>query len=915
MRWLLDSSRDVMGALPSAYDPILVIASVAIACLAGYAALSIAGRMVATERTSAKIWWLIGGVCTMAAGGWTMHFVGMLAFKLPIPVQYDSLFTVLSMAPVILFGSGIMSFVSRPFFAKGPLIFSAMLMGAGMGGTHVIGMAAMRMKAIMLFDPVILTLSIIVGVVLSIAALYANLLARTKGAASLFNWPKLSAALLMGFAISGMHYTGMAATYFFPGNGVDAVGTVLDPVSLGWWAGMISVFITGLAILMTLVDSRLEEAARSERLSRSRLLEAIESMSDGFALYDTDDRLVVCNSPFRQRMFPARREVRSLQGMSFADITRGAATAGLIREATGRIDDWVAERLAQHRDPQGPQVQQWTDGRWIQFNERRNEGLGTVTVYTDISELKQKEMELERAAVEAEQARGAAEEANRTKSAFLANMSHELRTPLNAIIGYSEMLQEEAQDLGQDNFVPDLNKIQGAGKHLLTLINDILDLSKIEAGKMELHFENVDLATIVQEVVSMITPLIEKNDNVLAVRCEGDLGSMRADLTKLRQVLFNLLSNASKFTTHGTVTLGANREQVDGADWIRFLVTDTGIGMTPEQMGRLFQAFSQADASTSQKYGGTGLGLLISRRFCQMMGGDVTVDSARGVGSTFTVRLPIDGVAPKIAPMPQAERGWAGGLAHPKRRPSVLVIDDDAVAQELMRRFLDKQGLPMVGAQSGEEGIRLAKELRPAVIMLDVLMPGMDGWAVLAALKADPELASIPVIMATILDEQNMGFALGATDFVTKPIDRAYLAQLLQKYRCARLPCPVLVVEDHADLRALMRRMLEQEGWVVAEAKNGRVALDRIAENRPELIVLDLMMPEMDGFNFLEALRQHEDWRAIPIVVVTAKDLTAEDHQRLNGYVQCFIHKGAYGREELLQELGDRIAACLGKVA
>ena len=632
MPWLLDSSRDVMGALPSAYDPILVIASVVIACLAGYAGLSIAGRITAAERTSTKIWWLLGGACTVAAGGWTMHFIGMLAFKLPIPVQYDSLFTVLSMTPSLLMGGGIISFVSRPTFARGPLIFSATLTGAGMGGTHTIGMAAMRMKAIMLFDPVILALSIIGGVVVYVAALYANFLARIHGGAALFNWAKLGAALFMGFAVAGMHYTAMAATYFFPGDGVDAVGAVLDPVSLGWWAGMISVFITGLAILMTLVDSRLEEAARSERLSRSRLLEAIESMSDGFALYDTDDRLVVCNSRFRQRMLPARREVRSLQGISFADITRGAATAGLIRDAIGRIDDWVAERLAQHRDPQGPQVQQWTDGRWIQLNERRNEGLGTVTVYTDISELKQKEMELERAAVEAEQARGAAEEANRTKSAFLANMSHELRTPLNAIIGYSEMLEEEAQDLGQDNFVPDLNKIQGAGKHLLALINDILDLSKIEAGKMELYFENVDLATIVQEVVSMITPLIEKNGNTLALRCADDLGSMRADLTKLRQVLFNLLSNANKFTSQGTMTLGANRERVDGADWMRFLVTDTGIGMTPEQMGKLFQAFSQADASTSQKYGGTGLGLLISRRFCQMMEGDITVESTPGRG-------------------------------------------------------------------------------------------------------------------------------------------------------------------------------------------------------------------------------------------------------------------------------------------
>ncbi len=510
-------------------------------------------------------------------------------------------------------------------------------------------------------------------------------------------------------------------------------------------------------------------------------------------------------------------------------------------------------------------------------------------------------------------ARNAALEANQAKSRFLANMSHELRTPLNAIIGYSEMLQEEAEDLGQDGFVPDLKKIHDAGKHLLALINDILDLSKIEAGKMELYIETVDLATVVQKVVSMITPLVEKNGNTLALRLDDDLGSIRADLTRLRQVLFNLLSNACKFTTQGTITLGATRELGDGTAWMRFWITDTGIGMSAEQVGKLFQAFSQADTSTAKKYGGTGLGLVISRRFCQMMGGDITVESTPGVGSTFTVRLPVDAADAKAASSPQAEDTAA--VKPSEGLPAVLVIDDDPTARELMQRFLDRQGLHMAGAASGEEGLRLAKELRPAVILLDVLMPGMDGWAVLTALKADPELAPIPVIMATILDEHNVGFALGATDFLTKPIDRERLASLLQKYRCAHPPCPVLVVEDHADLRALIRRMLEQEGWVVAEAENGRVALDRIAENRPELIVLDLMMPEMDGFSFLEALRQHAGWRAIPIIVVTAKDLSAEDHQRLNGYVQYIIHKGAYGREELLAELGDRIAACLGQVA
>lgn len=505
------------------------------------------------------------------------------------------------------------------------------------------------------------------------------------------------------------------------------------------------------------------------------------------------------------------------------------------------------------------------------------------------------------ARVEALDARDAADSANRTKSAFLANMSHELRTPMNAIIGYSEILIEEAEDRKLADFEPDLNKIRSAGKHLLSLINDILDLSKIEAGKMTLHIEEFDIAQMLAEVTTTINPLILNKSNTLSLRCEAT-GTMRADLTKVRQTLFNLLSNAAKFTERGQIILHARRSG-DGSR-VEFDVVDSGIGMTPVQLGRLFQAFTQADDSTTRKYGGTGLGLVISRKFCQLMGGDIAVISTHGKGTTFTVDLPATVAPPIVAPEAPAEKTTAQRSAP---RHLILIIDDDADARDLLRRQLEKAGYEVAAAASGEEGLQMARTLKPTAITLDVMMPGMDGWSVLTALKTDALTSSIPVIMVTMVQDRQMGFSLGAAEFLTKPVDQPKLASILTRM-CGELASLVMVVEDDANNREILVRMLERQGYRTVEAENGQIALDLIAEEVPSLILLDLMMPVLDGFEFLAALRKNSSHGKIPVVVVTAKDLSQAERDEIQGSVEQVILKGAVERDKLLSEIAELIA-------
>ncbi|UVW29311.1 response regulator [Massilia sp. H6] len=512
---------------------------------------------------------------------------------------------------------------------------------------------------------------------------------------------------------------------------------------------------------------------------------------------------------------------------------------------------------------------------------------GAVVTYIDITERKQAEQAMLQSKLDAEAA-------NRAKSDFLANMSHELRTPLNAIILYSELLQEECEDIGS-SMVPDLLKINSAGRHLLGLINNLLDVSKIEAGRMELFLETFEIEPAVRAISAMLQPLAAKNGNQLLVDCPTEIGTMHSDLVKVRQTLFNLLSNAVKFTHDGDITLRVRRVGGDGGTWLVFEVADSGIGISDDQMEQLFKPFVQADASTTRRFGGTGLGLHISRTFCQALGGDILVDSVFGQGTTFSVRLPDATPAPRTLLAPPAEGA---------RGPHVMVVDDDPAVCEWLARLLAKEGFQVTVAGDGEAALNAALARRPDLILLDILMPRMNGWTLMGRLKDIPALADVPIIMITMDEDRERGFAMGASAYLPKPLDRQQCAAMLAKYR-SRLHAPkALLVEDDPVASELLQGMLAAEGWTVSLACNGRIGLDLLlTEQTVDLVLLDLLMPEMDGFEFLERLRQVPAWHEIPVIVMTAKDLTGTDMARLNGSIQGMLHKDAPYEQHLVEEV------------
>jgi PAS domain S-box-containing protein len=518
---------------------------------------------------------------------------------------------------------------------------------------------------------------------------------------------------------------------------------------------------------------------------------------------------------------------------------------------------------------------------------------------TDITDRKQFEAELL-------EARDAAETANRAKSRFLASMSHELRTPLNAIMGYSYLLKEEAAEMRQERMIPDLDRIRAAGKHLLDLINEILDLSKIESGRMDLHIEPFDVPEMVRDVIATVQPLASRNGNTLNVHCPAEFGQMRSDLTKTRQILFNLLANACKFTHDGRIEMQVTSHPDRRGDRVRFLVSDTGIGMTPEQMDLIFEEFSQADSSTTRRYGGTGLGLAITRRFSHMLGGHLMVSSVPGAGSTFAVMLPleIDEAAPTAAVAP---------VESPAARPSngdrrlLLVIDEHAERRSRLVRGLLGKDVRVIGCADTEEGLACARELHPAAIALDVEVPTMTGWSTLAALKADAGTADIPVVVVATASDRPQACPLGAADVLTRPLDPQRLRDLLERYGRDAPRRELLILDDDEASRVVIRTEAETLGWTVIDVGEGVSASELVRTARPGLVLVNLGSSAVDGFGVLEAAGGDASEQSVPIVVVTARQVSENERRILGEGASRLLHRHARDGEELFQVVRRRL--------
>jgi len=912
----LESGRDLTAAYVVHYDYFLVFLSFAIAILASYTAFLVSERISVKKIANKErrpIIWAVFGSLALGTGVWTMHFIGMLAASIPTTISYDITITIYSLIPAVLASLVLLyNNVSRDNMFQ-QLLVRSIVMGSGIGLMHYIGMAAMRMDAIMRYDLVIVLFSVVVAVALSYASLRAKVWAEHTSESDVPIPPRLVGSIIMGGSIACMHYTGMAGVYMFPAVVHHAVDSLIFPPDV--LAEIIGVVVTGFLLLLisAVVISRRLELLEKLKLSEERIHSILENVGDAIISINTNGIVKDFNKGAEKIFGYDSDEVigKNVNILMPSDVSREHDSYLKAHFETGISNIIGKGRLVEGVKKDGAIITLDSTVSKIEVNEKTI-FIGLLRDVTDKiileAELEEHRHHLEQMVESRTQelieARNAAVEANSSKSQFLANMSHELRTPMNSIIGFTGRVIKKSGDVLKERQLNNLRTVERNAHHLLSLINSLLDLSKIEAGKMDVFVEDFKVHSLMKEVSDLTETLFQEKNLELILDISDEDMIMHTDKMKLKQVMINLVGNSIKFTDQGHIKITTKRV---GDDKLLISVSDTGAGMSEEEMTGIFEAFKQVDGSMTRKVGGTGLGLTVTRKFIELLGGKIEVESTKDSGSNFTITLPLSlHNQPSKPELAEVEKEFSALQKGNLDRPAVLCIDDDVEALDLLQGYLSDEGYAVITTSDGEEGLRLAKKYKPFAITLDVHMPKIDGWSVLREIKRDDTIAEIPVVMVTMMENKALGYELGATDYLQKPIEPNILLGSIKKILSKDIKT-VLAVDDEPDVLELIKQVLEDESINVITATNGAEAIDVLTSTKPDLILLDLMMPVMDGFEFSQRLRKNTEWSSIPVIIVTAKTLTDNERDMLSRSARSIIAKQGMTTAEILQEIASAI--------
>ena len=884
------------------YDNRLVALSVFIAVVASYAALDLAGR-VTSARGGVRYLWLSGGATAMGTGIWSMHYIGMLAFHLPVPVQYDWPTVLVSLLAAIFASLVALFVVSRQKMGWLQALAGCIVMGGGIAGMHYIGMAAMRLPATCYYSPAIVALSVVLALVISLVAL--GLTFHFRGETTSWDWRKIVSALVMGAAIPVMHYTGMAAASFTSSTLVHGDRSHSLSISSLGIAGVIVVtfMVLGVSLLTSLVDRRFSAQTLELEASERRYHQILESALDAFVGMDSSGLITDWNAQAEATFGWLRSEAmgQMLSQTIIPESYRDAHERGLrhfLASGEGPVLNKRIEITGLHRDGREFPVE-------LTISAMGRGGTHRFAAFArDITERKRSEQELLAA-------KEAAEQSNQAKSEFLANMSHEIRTPMNGILGMTELVLDTVLTVEQRDH---LGLVRLSAESLLLIINDILDFSKIEAGKMELELIPFDLRESLGETMMALSFRAHQKGLELVYEVQPDVPeALLGDPGRIRQVLVNLIGNAIKFTEHGEIFVRVDEPSPGSATTtLHFAVKDTGVGIPVEKQEKIFEAFSQADGSMTRKYGGTGLGLTISVRLVEMMGGRVWLESEPGQGSTFhfTVQLAVHDTA-SARPIPlQPEQ---------LRDLHALIVDDNLTNRRVLHGMLTRWGMRPTSVEGGRaalQALEIAKSTGHPfpLILLDGQMPDMDGFALAEQIQKDPGLLAVTIMMLT--SAGHLGDAarcreLGISAYLVKPIRQTELldgiCQVLNKVSTAKsIPLVtrhtlrenkhrsrVLLAEDNAVNRTLAVRLLEKLGYSVIAAGNGAEAVEAFENNLFDVVLMDIQMPVMDGFEATAVIRTKEKLTGghIPIIAMTAHALKGDQERCISAGMDGYVSK------------------------